>query len=392
MQVRSLDIFCEVIDNFGDAGVVYRFAREFKLAHPRCRVRVFIDIIATLQSIVPAIDLHKQVQEYNDIIYIQSQTLSPALVETLGTPDVLIEAFGCTIPDCVISAAARHTRLHINLEYLSAESWVDSYHLKESLMGYPVMKKYFYMPGFTPTTGGILVDTHSEHFRNNLGKNRYDYITEVLKQFKIYVPAPEQCMFGSLFTYTRNFDALLHECSSIEKDVYILVFGEKSKAGMQQSSLFIQSEKLSANAFRYNRVHILFMPFLPQQLYDELLCTMDFNIVRGEDSLVRAIQARKPFIWNAYLQEKKYQHVKVAALLALFAEYCLDKSVYTDYCRLMTDFNDNEHEDASKPTPETYTSFFADMPYIEKCTARFGDYLVNNCNLIQKISAFLADY
>jgi uncharacterized repeat protein (TIGR03837 family) len=392
MQVHSLDIFCEVIDNFGDAGVVYRFAHEFKRAHPHCRVRVFIDTISTLKSIVPAIDIHMQIQEYNDIIYIQSQALSPALVKSLGTPDVLIEAFGCTIPDCVINAATHHTKLHINLEYLSAESWVDSYHLKESLMGYPVMKKYFYMPGFTETTGGILVDTHTEKFRNDLDKNRWNYISEILGPFKIPALIPEQCLFGSLFTYTRNFDALLHDCNAIGKDVCILVFGEKSKAGMQQSLLFMQSEKLSADAFRYNRVHILFMPFLPQQCYDELLCTMDFNIVRGEDSLVRAILARKPFIWNAYLQENKYQHVKVSALLALFAEYCRDKSVYSDYCCLMSAFNDNEHEDASRPTAETYASFFANRSYIENCTTHLGDYLVNNCNLIQKISAFLADY
>ena len=30
MKLRSLDIFCEIIDNFGDIGVVYRLGKEFR--------------------------------------------------------------------------------------------------------------------------------------------------------------------------------------------------------------------------------------------------------------------------------------------------------------------------------------------------------------------------
>jgi len=392
MQVNSLDIYCEVIDNFGDAGVVYRFVREFKLAYPQCRIRVFIDDIATLKSIVPTIDTDKPLQDYDDITYIQSHMLTPALVETLGTPDVLIEAFGCTIPDCVLSAASLHTRLHINLEYLSAESWVDNYHLKESLTGNAVMKKYFYMPGFTATTGGVIIDTHIENCRKPLEQRRYAYLTDVIVQFKIYPAFPEKCLFGSVFTYIRNFDALLRGCSATGKDVYLLVLGEKSKTGMQQSPLFAHTEKITPDSFRYNRTHILFMPFLPQQQYDELLCKTDFNIVRGEDSLVRAIMARKPFVWNAYLQENKYQQVKVTALLEIIASYCPDQAVYGSYCQLLAGFNDIEHEDASKITAETYDTFFSHLAYLEKCTAELAVYLVENCNLIQKISAFLANY
>jgi len=392
MQVNSLDIFCNVIDNFGDAGFVYRFAREFRKTHPLCRIRVFIDDLATLKSIVPALNADTPCQDYDGITYIQSQILTPKLVETLGVPDVLIEAFGCIIPDCVLNVAALHTKLHINLEYLSAESWVDNYHLKISLNGYPVMKKFFYMPGFTANTGGILIDTHIEHNRTKLLHQRYDYLARIIAPYNCTFTSPDTCLFGSVFTYTRNFDALLQGCTGTGKDVYLLFFGEKSKTGMQQSALFGNAQQLSPDYFCYNRTHILFMPFLPQQQYDELLCTMDFNVVRGEDSLVRAILAHKPFIWNAYLQDNKYQQVKVSALLTVFASFCPDKTCYEHYCRLMTDFNDNEYENASKTTGETYDWFFRHLACLEICTAEWGRSMVNNNNLIQKISAFLADY
>ena len=30
MELKTLDIFCEIIDNYGDIGVVYRVAKELK--------------------------------------------------------------------------------------------------------------------------------------------------------------------------------------------------------------------------------------------------------------------------------------------------------------------------------------------------------------------------
>jgi len=34
MEINNIDIFCEVIDNYGDVGVAYRLAREFKRIYP----------------------------------------------------------------------------------------------------------------------------------------------------------------------------------------------------------------------------------------------------------------------------------------------------------------------------------------------------------------------
>ena len=44
-------------------------------------------------------------------------------------------------------------------------------------------------------------------------------------------------------------------------------------------------------------------PRLTQAEFDELLRSCDVNLVRGEDSLVRALWAGKPFLWHIYPQD-----------------------------------------------------------------------------------------
>ena len=69
--------------------------------------------------------------------------------------DVVIEAFACDPPDAFLDAMRQVHPVWINLEYLSAEVWIESCH------GLPSQRpdglvKHFYFPGFTPATGGLL--------------------------------------------------------------------------------------------------------------------------------------------------------------------------------------------------------------------------------------------
>lgn len=44
MELKSLDIFCEIIDNFGDIGVVYRLGKEFReLFGKNVQIRVILN-------------------------------------------------------------------------------------------------------------------------------------------------------------------------------------------------------------------------------------------------------------------------------------------------------------------------------------------------------------
>ena len=63
------------------------------------------------------------------------------------------------------------------------------------------------------------------------------------------------------------------------------------------------------------------LPFTDQDAYDRLLWACDLNVIRGEDSFVRAQWARKPLVWQAYRQEEGSHWPKIEAFLE---RYCTD--------------------------------------------------------------------
>jgi uncharacterized repeat protein (TIGR03837 family) len=55
------DIFCTVIDNFGDIGVTWRLARQLAAEHRIC-VRLWVDDLASFRRIRPEIDAAADIQ------------------------------------------------------------------------------------------------------------------------------------------------------------------------------------------------------------------------------------------------------------------------------------------------------------------------------------------
>ena len=149
------DIFCRVIDNFGDIGVCWRLA--VNLAARGQKVRLWVDDASALNWMAPAGAPGVQV--------------SPWPLQALpdGMGDVVVEAFGCELAPEVAADIARQSLISgqdgraapvwINLEYLSAESYVERCHaLPSPVLSGPAtgLTKHFFYPGFTPGTGGLL--------------------------------------------------------------------------------------------------------------------------------------------------------------------------------------------------------------------------------------------
>ena len=108
------DIFVRVIDNHGDAGVSWRLARE--LAARGDAVRLWIDDPSPLEWMAPGRHRAVEVLQW-----------APQMV--LPEPgDVVVEAFGCDPPPGFVDAMAQRRSLWINLEYLSAEAYVERSH------------------------------------------------------------------------------------------------------------------------------------------------------------------------------------------------------------------------------------------------------------------------
>ena len=176
MDIKSLDIFCEIIDNFGDIGVVYRLAKELKnLYGDRVEIRVFLNRVDEFISINKKAKL-VEYQEIDGIIYVTNEYLAKNIC-TFSPANVIIEAFGCNILEEYLERAKVESSLLINLEYLSGEDWIEDIHLMESPLGAPKLKKYFFMPGFTEKTGGVIVDSLFLDRKKSVLKNKDMYLS-----------------------------------------------------------------------------------------------------------------------------------------------------------------------------------------------------------------------
>ncbi|MCK6396780.1 elongation factor P maturation arginine rhamnosyltransferase EarP, partial [Zoogloea sp.] len=161
------DLFCRVIDNYGDIGVCWRLARQLAAEHGH-PVRLWVDDLRSLQPLLPESDpgATAQTQHGVEIRHWPTATgeeftenWSADAADAVG--DVVIEAFACELPPAFVAAmAAIATQARppawINLEYLSAESWAEDCHGLASPHPTLPLTKYFFFPGFGERSGGLL--------------------------------------------------------------------------------------------------------------------------------------------------------------------------------------------------------------------------------------------
>ena len=343
MEINSIDIFCEVIDNYGDVGVAYRLAREFKRIYPHKRLRFFINKTEELNLIKKSNDI--EIITYKDISKIKNSA------------DLILETFACEIPKEYMDKALRSSKLIINLEYFSAEDWVDDFHLQESFLG-GSLKKYFFIPGLSKKSGGILLDNEFLKRKKQVEENREYY----LEKFKI---KEKYDLIGSVFSYEKNFDSLIKELKKLDKKVLLLILSEKTQKN------FI---KYFDNSNNYDKIKAVKLPFFTYDKYEELLSLCDFNLVRGEDSFVRALLLGKPFLWHIYPQE---ENIHIQKLNSFLEKYCPNNKNLKE-----TFINYNINRD-------NFSYFFKNFKEIEEHNRKYANYLIENCNLIEKLINFI---
>jgi uncharacterized repeat protein (TIGR03837 family) len=101
----ACDIFCAVVDNFGDIGVCWRLARQLRAEHG-WRVRLFVDDLKVFHALCPEVDAALSRQDAMGVTIERWHEPSHA-GDTLAIPDIVIEAFGCELPHAYIAAMAR---------------------------------------------------------------------------------------------------------------------------------------------------------------------------------------------------------------------------------------------------------------------------------------------
>lgn len=329
------DIFCCVVDNFGDIGVTWRLARQLEqegdvpphaserqteqaLAHGNsAKVRLWVDDLASFARICPGLDPALDGQWVAGI-YIQPW--HDALPADVIPAKVVIEAFACELPAPFIEIMASQTPspCWINLEYLSAESWVEDCHglASPQRVGDRILNKYFFFPGFTPRTGGILCE------RGLIAeRQRWQQDEAGLAAYWASLDLPpkqEHELRVSLFTYESKALTSLVEswCQSTTPVTLLLPLGRSlndvlTGAGLESAIATAQA----GNLLHSGNLRIKLLPMTDQAGYDRLLWSCDLNLVRGEDSFVRAQWAARPFLWHIYPQEEQAHMVKLDGFL-----------------------------------------------------------------------------
>ena len=388
MELKTLDIFCEIIDNYGDIGVVYRVAKELKKRFEnRVKIRVFLnrnDEFLKINSNAKDVGF----QEIDGIFYITFDYLKKNM-DSLGSSDVIIEAFGCTIPEEYMEVAYDNSTLLINLEYLSAEDWIEDFHLQSSPLGKGKLKKIFFMPGFTEKSGGVIADSGYMDTVEKVNKNREFY----QKKYLDGIENVDNSIVGTIFSYEKNFEPLFRDLEKLDKDIVILALGEKTQESMKN---FFEKNcvELFGNQAKYGKIKVVFYRFLNQEEYEELINTVDFNFVRGEDSFIRAVLTGKPYLWHIYCQDEFAHMDKLNGFLDKYKRVVADGSnddFIENMEKLFKDYN-FRRENNLEMGNEDYNYFFNNLEKIGENNGVFRNFLIQKCNLINKLKYFIEKY
>ena len=270
---HTLDIFCRVIDNLGDAGVCLRLARRMAGGFG-WSVRIFIDAPEVIAPLVPP-----------GLTGLDVLPWHAAEQESTAYAACVIEAFGCDLPAAYRArmaaqrAAGESAPRWLNLEYFSCEDWVAGSHGLPSPQA-DGLSKHFWIPGFRAGSAGVTVLPDASAAR---------------------APRPAGAPLRALlFCYPYAPWA-----------AWIAQAGQ----GSQAIELWVPAAGHGLNAACTGAVTVFHEPLMDQAQFDGRLAELDFAFVRGEDSVVQAILSAVPFIWNIYAQDDGAHRPKLAALL-----------------------------------------------------------------------------
>ncbi|MCI2809961.1 elongation factor P maturation arginine rhamnosyltransferase EarP [Eoetvoesiella caeni] len=297
----SFDIFCRVIDNYGDIGVCWRLARQLGRTGAHTAVRLWVDDLRAFARIEPLVNPGLALQTIQGIeIRIWSEP-----IPDVRPHQIVIEAFACELPSGFITRMVENDSLCINLEYLSAEKWVEGCHALPSL-NTNGLRKTFFFPGFTEATGGLLREP-------GLLQARDRWLSQ---------PGERWALLHSLGMPAD----LIRGLQSGWRQVYLFCYPSAPVQALTAAlhaqampSVIIVPEGVYPDLMRAagGKVHVFEAPFVSQDRFDRLLWSSDLNFVRGEDSLVRALWAGKPLVWQIYEQQEDVHLAKLQAWLDL---------------------------------------------------------------------------
>jgi uncharacterized repeat protein (TIGR03837 family) len=370
----TCDIFCNVIDNYGDVGVCWRLARQ--LCHEYgLSVRLWLDDLAALARLCPEANVLQERQFCRGVeVYHWGKPFPEA-----EPADVVIEAFACDLPESYLGAMAVRSPspAWVNLEYLSAEDWVEGCHKLPSPHPTLPLTTYFYFPGFTRRTGGLILE-HDVFQRRDAFQRDEARQGEFWRSMDLEPPAAST-LTVSLFCYDNAaLDSLLDAWSGGSEELLCLV--PEGPILPRVGRYFRDAAPSAGKVYCRGSLKLRILPFVEQERYDLLLWACDMNFVRGEDSFVRAQWAGRPFAWQIYPQQDAVHLKKLGAFLMLFGGYLTPsaRQAVTDFWLAWN---------AGGEAGQAWPAFRAEYDGVNECAQKWSKQLAAN-NLAMNLLDF----
>lgn len=372
IDTKNITILCKVVDNFGDIGFVYRLARALTEQDGRLRLRLIVSDLPSFAALAPLVAPDKNEQTcYGWQVFDWNAADVCTRSFTQQPPAVILECFQCGRPDWLESllfdkpAGGAHNDDFVqivNIDYLTAESYAEDFHLLKSGTRSIRVKKINVMPGFTAKTGGLLLD------------NAFMQGKKKAERARATGNAP-RTMTAVFFSYERDCAPLVQALARFQAQsdvpVRVLVAAGKSRAP------FLSAWERAGKPFAAEP-----LPFLPQEDWDALLCAADWNFVRGEDSLSRACLAGIPFVWQPYPQDDDYHLVKLAALNERLRPF-FSPGAFAAYDAYTRDYA------LGKDRADSLLRVLSFLPQLRQYFAAFADHLIANGNLADHLLGWL---
>lgn len=369
---NTADIFCTIIDNYGDIGVCWRLARQLAAEH-RLDITLWVDDLATFARLAPALDPTQPVQRLGDlhVRHWQGEMADPQ------PADLVIEGFGCRLPAGFLAAmqARPAPPVWINLEYLSAEAWVEDCHGLASPHPSTGLVQTFWFPGFTDRTGGLLREAGLLAARDCF---QADPMEQAAFWERLGVPEALQiARRASLFAYENAAVPGLLSALADAPDPWLLLVPE-GRVLAQVGAWAGQALQAGDRQVR-GQLTLVVLPLLATDDYDRLLFGCALNAVRGEDSFVRAQWAGAPLLWHIYPQEEDAHRVKLDAFIARVEAGVAMPALWAEAQRAWN---------RGDPDPALWRTLLADLPVLAGPARAWGDRLGRDEDLAAKLMHF----
>lgn len=367
-------IAVRVVDNFGDAGVAWRLARQLHAEHG-AEVVLWIDAPDVLARFVPALAAHDVVKGVHVRTLDDAAGLEP-------WPHAVIAAFGSTLParwtDAIESAARPPVWIH--LEYLSAEAWVEGAHGLPSPHPTRRLTRWYYYPGFTARTGGLLRErdllARRDAFVRSPGARSQPWIDAGLR------PPRDVPVLVSLFCYpTPVVTALLDTWADSPSPVAALVPEGVAAAAI---TAFAGRTLASGTVHVDRSLSLAVVPFVDQDAFDHRLWACDFAVVRGEDSFLRAQWAARPLAWHIYPQDEDAHRIKLEAFLARYTAHSAPAAVTA-----LADFTRAFNAGDAPGVRATWPAVAASLPALREHAAAWSAHLAALPDLATQLVDFV---